>query len=313
MSSSPAVPVLFLAGMGRSGSTLISRLLGQVPGVCSVGELNLWDRALAEDRTCGCGEVFSQCPFWTTVGEHAFSGWDRVDPAETESLRRSVERVRFVPALASGLTTPDFGDRLERYASLCARVYAGIRRASSADLIVDSSKYPSSAFIALRTPGIDLRIVHLVRTSPGVAHSWSKLVTRPERGKPMKQSTPGRSALNWDVYNGLLETLRFFDVPRIRVRYEDFVADPERELRRMLATGGLREDLELDFVDGHDVELRATHSVAGNPMRFRQGPERLRQDDAWSREMTPRARRLVTTLTWPGRVAYGYDSQGRPR
>ena len=45
------VTVLFIAGMGRSGSTILSRLLGQAPGVCYVGELcYLWDQGLTNDR-----------------------------------------------------------------------------------------------------------------------------------------------------------------------------------------------------------------------------------------------------------------------
>lgn len=306
------VPVLFIAGMGRSGSTLVSRMLDQVPGVSSVGELSLWDRALAENRVCGCGLVFVECPFWRAVGEHAFGGWDRVDPEEARSLRRQVERMRYIPELAAGVSGRAFRSRLRRYTELSARVYAGIAQAAPARLVVDSSKYPSSAYVALRTPGIDLRLVHLVRASQGVAHSWSKLVSRPDRGQPMAQFSPTRSALNWNLHNTLIEGLRAFDVPRIRVRYEDFVDEPERQLRRILAVAGLGPDIPLDFLHGDEVELGTTHTVAGNPMRFRQGPERLVADDAWSREMDPRTRRLVGALTLPGRVLYGYTGRGRP-
>ena len=39
--------VLYIGGMGRSGSTLVDRVLGQAPGVCSVGELVfLWERGV---------------------------------------------------------------------------------------------------------------------------------------------------------------------------------------------------------------------------------------------------------------------------
>jgi len=72
----PAGPVrvLYIGGLGRSGSTLIERLLGQVPGVCAVGELvHLWDRGITEDERCGCGEPFRQCPFWSQVGKTAAS------------------------------------------------------------------------------------------------------------------------------------------------------------------------------------------------------------------------------------------------
>ncbi|HEY2794503.1 MAG TPA: sulfotransferase, partial [Micromonosporaceae bacterium] len=35
--------VVFLGGLGRSGTTLLERILGEVPGVCALGELvHLW-------------------------------------------------------------------------------------------------------------------------------------------------------------------------------------------------------------------------------------------------------------------------------
>ena len=58
----------------------------------------------------------------------------------------------------------------------------------------------------------------------------------------------------------------------------------------------------------HDgsVVLSASHTVAGNPMRFRTGPTKLRRDDAW-RQSLPRGRRvLVSALTGPLLARYGY-------
>jgi hypothetical protein len=306
------VDVLFIAGMGRSGSTLLSRLLGQVPGMCSVGELcYLWDQGLLNDRMCGCGQAFSQCPFWTEVGRHAFGGWDQVDARAAFALRRSIERMRFVPALATRVSGAGFRSRLAAYTELTSRVYAGIRQASGADVVVDSSKYPSSAYVAMRTPGIALRLVHLIRTSQGVAFSWAKVVSRPDRdGKPLARFSPTRVAFDWDVYNSLVELLRVFRVPRLQLRYEDFMAEPEPQLRRVLDFAGIPPDVPLDFLHGDEVDLRVTHTVAGNPMRFREGRERLVRDDVWRSAMPAPARRLVTALTLPGLLRYGYRDHG---
>ena len=45
--------------------------------------------------------------------------------------------------------------------------------------------------------------------------------------------------------------------------------------------------------------LGTSHSVAGNPMRFRTGPITLRVDDAWKDEMPVRDQRIVGGLTAP--------------
>jgi hypothetical protein len=54
------------------------------------------------------------------------------------------------------------------------------------------------------------------------------------------------------------------------------------------------------------VLLSPSHTVAGNPMRFRTGPTQLRRDDAWRTELPRGRRRLVTALTAPLLARYGY-------
>src|SRR5215471_1503195 len=69
--------VVYLGGLGRSGSTLVERLLGELPGVCAVGEVvHLWERGVVEGERCGCGLAFADCGFWAKVGQAAFGGWD---------------------------------------------------------------------------------------------------------------------------------------------------------------------------------------------------------------------------------------------
>ncbi len=68
--------VLFLGGLGRSGTTLLERILGELPGVTPLGEVvHLWQRGIRADEKCGCGVRFAACPFWQRVGEHAFGGY----------------------------------------------------------------------------------------------------------------------------------------------------------------------------------------------------------------------------------------------
>src|SRR5207249_8771406 len=76
----PAVKVLYVAGSGRSGSTILDRILGQVDGFFSAGELcNLWGRGLLARRRCGCGTPVPDCPVWGAVLAEAFGGADQVD------------------------------------------------------------------------------------------------------------------------------------------------------------------------------------------------------------------------------------------
>jgi len=122
----------------------LNRLLGQVPGHVAVGELiYLWEHSLTRDHECGCGKRFTDCEFWSSVGEHAFGGWHNIDGAEVFALQRSVANTTYIPLLVAPWLWPAFNARLQRYADLMGRLFEGIRRASGADVIVDSSKYPA--------------------------------------------------------------------------------------------------------------------------------------------------------------------------
>ena len=75
--SAPPTRVLFISGWGRSGSTLLDRMLSSSLGFFASGELReVWWRGVQENRQCGCGVGFNECPFWRAVGIEAFGGWD---------------------------------------------------------------------------------------------------------------------------------------------------------------------------------------------------------------------------------------------
>src|SRR6476660_6686221 len=93
---SPAIrtDLLYIAGLGRSGTTVVSQLLDQVPGVTSVGEgRSVW-RAAAEGWLCGCGVPFHDCKFWTAVGGVAGHRWDATVVTTTMRLDRNLARHR---------------------------------------------------------------------------------------------------------------------------------------------------------------------------------------------------------------------------
>ena len=92
--------VLYVGGWGRSGSTLLDRMLGQVPKVISVGEVReIFQRGCVENRLCGCGVHFLDCSFWSAVGDRAFGGWSKVDSEDVVAAWRRVDRPWVAPAL----------------------------------------------------------------------------------------------------------------------------------------------------------------------------------------------------------------------
>lgn len=336
MTERGALPrVVYIGGSGRSGSTLMERVLDQLPGACSVGEtVQIWEQALGRGEPCGCGLPLASCPFWAKVGELAFGGWDELDTAGLIQLKESVDRTRRLPGLAllsaARPRTPS-GRRLaalaDSYARPYATLYAAIGQVSGSPVVIDSSKRVMLAFCLRRIPGLDLRVIHVVRDSRAVAYSWTKLVSRPEAAREastgeagtgeagpgktyMETYSPGRTAMRWNILNLAFQILAARGVPTLRVRYEDFVADPAGSAQRMAdfacGPGALPGGLAAALGRGH-ADFEVTHTAAGNPMRFRTGRVEIRRDDAWRSKLPRRDRALVSLLTAPLLARYRYS------
>jgi hypothetical protein len=293
--------------LGRSGTTLVERLLGELPSVCALGEVvHLWQRDIRDDERCGCGARFSACTFWQRVGDRAFNGWANVDVDRVHALRDAVERTRHIPRLATAHQAPD---EVREYASYYARVYAAAAEVSGAQVVVDSSKHSALAHVLRWADDIDLRVVHVVRDARGVAYSWTKTVTRPETDgtDEMTRYSPGRSAMLWNAHNAAFGLLARRGVAVRRIRYEQFLADPWTALRELCAYAEVAvSDSDLDFLGPGHADLGVGHSAAGNPMRFTVGRLPLRRDDAWLRALPGGQRRLVGAVCAPLLRAYGY-------
>jgi hypothetical protein len=307
----PPVRVLFIGGLGRSGSTLLDRMLGQLDGVWSVGELvHIWQRGLKENNLCGCGRRFRDCHFWRRVGEEAFGGWDTVDVDEVLDLQHAVDRTRRVPLMCLPALWPPYRARLRRYLDLLDRLYRAVRQVAGAPLLVDASKHASHGFLLRRMPGLDLRLVHLVRDSRGVAFSWGKLMRRLEvvdAEALMATTTPLRMSARYLAHNSLFHLLRRLGVPTLLLRYESLVRDPAGQLAQVLGHAGRPPAAgELGFVGDGWVELGPSHALAGNPMRFRSGRVPLRVDEEWRGQFRRRHRLVTAASTWPLLLAYGY-------
>jgi hypothetical protein len=314
--------VLYIAGSGRSGSTLLERMLGSLPGFINVGELNdLFRRVLKYDERCGCGLVFSACPFWTAVGDRAFGGWDAALIEEVPRLHMAVARQRYLRQLMYPATRSEsFEADLRRYTGIHRRLYAAALAESGASVVVDASKGAAQALASSRGGGVDMCLLHLVRDARGVAFSWAKSdVARPhgrEPGSTMSHFTPSSTAARWALLQGEIAVARRFVNASALVRYEDLVRNPAAEIARATAAVGLPvDDAALGHIDGQTVDLPLSHGLSGNPSRFRAGRQQLRLDEQWRRDMS-RWNRIAATAIAAGPLGrYGYlsvDSARRP-
>ncbi|WP_436521221.1 sulfotransferase [Actinoplanes sp. HUAS TT8] len=301
-----SLKVMYIAGWGRSGTTIVDNILNSYDGVFSTGELfYLWSRGLIENRKCGCGQLFTRCELWITILDVAF-GADRPCPEHISQLQREAIRVRHTPGLTGAATSPE----AEEYRQVTNRLYHAIAEVTGARLIVDSSKVPSAAALLPGMAGIEPYLLHMIRDPRAVTHSWMRAAPPADRRSAMtNQEAPAASTMHWLVRNALAERLAGAYEGRYRLlRYEDFVAAPRDIIEGLLdftgadAGGG-------PFTGDTTVTLEANHTIAGNPGRFRTGQVELRADDRWRDEQTAGPRLTATALALPLLHRYGYRTR----
>jgi hypothetical protein len=303
------INVLFIGGAQRSGSTLLGRVLGTLPGYVHVGELNyLWERGLRGDQLCGCGLPFRECPFWSAVVTEAF-GVPELPDHELDRLIAEKSRVLRLPMGALN-ALPVVGRRRTRtYAESMSSILQAILKVSGAEVIIDSSKFPTHGAALSQLSGVELYCAHLVRDCRAVCYSSLRVRRRPEIRTHvvyMGQGRPWRQTLRWDVYNLLVSTVARHSRASTQIRYEDFAAAPAEVVRSLFAKlAPLPLTGELEFPD-NVFELPTDHTVSGNPGRFEQGSVSIEVDDEWRWAMSRRDRRIATWLSAPLLRRYRY-------
>ncbi len=309
------VPVLYVGGLGRSGSTLLNDMLGQHGQLVAGGEIvHIWQRGLVENNLCGCGTKFQSCEFWNEVAERAFGGWDQLDLDSVMKAKNAVDRNRFVPHLLAPFVFRSIQEPLAEYGDILVSLLRAIRDVAGVPVVVDSSKQISTALMLRQIDSVDLRIVHLIRDARGVAYSWTKTKKKVEvtdGDALMNQYHPGLMGWRWLSWNVIFSSMRGLKIPVLTVQYEDLITDPRSTLGRIIGFAGV-ELGDLEFLGGDDtsitVNLEPTHSVAGNPSRFKHGEIALRLDEAWQEKLEPKMRNLVTAIAFPLLRRYGYKT-----
>ncbi|HXY44465.1 MAG TPA: sulfotransferase [Acidimicrobiales bacterium] len=300
--------VVFVTGWGRSGTTLLDRVLGEMPEYTSLGEFrDMTDGRPVATHVCACGKSMAECPFWVGIVPEAMASVG-VDERGLRDLLYSTSRQRYLPRLLLTHHQARSMDDVPDYAKYLFAVYERVIARAGRPAIVDSSKSPSDAMVLASHPGIELHLIHLVRDPRGPAYSWSH--PKPDPGKNGASTlvlSPAWSSTKWLGLNLAIELfLRAAVGDRYQlVRYEDLMRRPDVELRRIARKLGSDPDA-LPLVGERQVEFSPGHTMGGNPVRFVHGRVTLAPDVRWVQEMSTYDRLTATLPALPLLHRYRY-------
>lgn len=296
--------VIYISGEGRSGSTLLDRILGTLEGVSSFNEVyELWKHGFLENGKCACGHEIKVCSFWAKVSKEVIKKHGR--PEELLKLQENVDHSRHMFKLITGISSPAFRNKLNAHKEVLNTLYQSLAKNSGNNVIVDSSKVPSRALILSQIPGIKVYVVHLVRDVRGVIYSWSKHKWDPSTGEYLQRYRPSRTLMAWVIRNLLTELLakRMF---YLRLNYEGWVHRPKSAIQEVVDLLEPTTGKILPFESENEIRLGPIHSVRGNPDRFVSGLSKIQLDDVWTHKLDKSTERLARILSFPLLKRYGY-------
>lgn len=301
--------VVYISGYGRSGTTVLDIALGQHPRIFGAGELTALTRHVwVNNEYCACGCQVRDCPSWSRIIDLWVGDRDReVFLRRYRALQGRVEGL--LNAMPVFRRAGASARALEAYGKDTARLFAAIAAVSGRDIIVDSSKMPGRAFALAAVPGIAVHVLHVVRDGRGVAWSLLKRYDRDVKAGLQREVKPRslvRTATRWGLVNLATEALGSHLEPGrfVRVRYEDFTADPPGVLGRIGRSLGIDlGPIGADLQRGQPA--KPAHQIAGNRLRM-QGSINLVRDETWRSDMPAGKRAVFNGLCGWLLKRYGY-------
>lgn len=297
--------LVYIAGCGHSGSTLLDMLLGGHSQISNLGEVHRYTLGLGRTSTpflCTCGKSLQECEFWSRVTEayadahgvaaSAAGQFFTTNPeyntlpqdAEDEQLellnqqyyRASLNQMALVLGSRVLWDSAAFlSEEVRTYQTLTRNslvLYAAVRRAWQTPVIIDSTKTPVRMKALYLTAKPDMHIIRLVRDGRAVCYSRMRRVNvTMERAIRIWLAEHRKQAL-------MLQTVP--DEYVTTVHYEQLCENPSGELERICNRIGL--DYEPQMLAFRQNQV---HSIGGNPMRFRRLDDNIRLDEKWRKEL----------------------------
>jgi hypothetical protein len=269
--------LVYIAGFGFSGSTMLDMLLGSDPHVVGLGEAMYLPDYAANGKRCTCGKVLAECPLWGRV----------LPPADAVEARFFAVRYHhdtFYRAVAAAGYRLNGEERA--WAEYQFTMLRAVGAATGKSVFVDSSKNLARLrlYEMVRPNDFELRVLHLVRDPHGVMES----------GK--KHMRPIRAAAGWLHTNYVIAAyLRGGKVASFPLTYRALALETLGTLNRVHAFCGLPaiSALPVPTVEGK-------HNIEGSPSRFRF--TQIYYDDDWKRVLRP----LEKAVGWTLAPAYGF-------
>ena len=278
-------------GEGRSGSTILSIILGNHPAIQTVGELNKWIEfkgkpkpGTAKQQDYAFWQNIFDCYPWNATC-HTFD--------ELNEISSRLESYINFPKILCGLI-PDW--MIEVYHNHNIKLFQAIDDSVKNKIIVDSSKNMSRAWLLYNNPYLNTKIIYLTRGPRATMLSYQK--------KDIEQQPKSQviSMLHYCIKNILcmMVSRSVTNNTILHIRYEDLMSD----LPGMLQKIGDFVGIDLKYLSGM-YEFNVPPLLDGNRIRMKD-KIKLYFDTSWRRDLSTYQKTIAPLLTFPCSIRNGY-------
>lgn len=256
------IKIIYIAGDGRSGTTLLESILSNNESCIAVGECNrFWTRFVENTSCCGCGSPIRNCELWNAVHQRLSDEFSDYDPLTFQNEIINFQHFKRFIELPELLNL----ERWKKFSQIISAFYEAIAHFSKTNTIIDSSKSIPWARLLQLNDKFDVRVIHMERQLSQVAISWKKRIRLPEYPN---------SEVYMPIKSNSLILKRWLKVklmarvlpkggPYLFLQYERLCEQPEQKLIQIIKFAEIELDIE-------NLSYQFNHAIGGNPMRYRE-------------------------------------------
>lgn len=252
------IRIIYLLGLGHSGTTLLGRLLNAHSRVIATGGTKNIPLFVSGRKSCTCGATGpDECGYWFRVEE------------ALEKRDLTLSQLNF-----------GYEDQRNLDTSKLRAYFESVLEASGAEVIVDTSRRRTYFSKLEQVPGVELIPVHIFK-DPRAQYSSNK-----RKGIGLL-----RSAWNYNLRGKRVRGMEPRGAAVLHVPYENLCRNPQQELSRIMEAAGLSFEEQQVSAFGE----QETHILGGNRQR-KDKTSNIRLDESWRERLTPMEQKLITYL-----------------
>jgi len=303
---------LYIAGCGRSGSTLLERILNSHDRLFATGELCYFLDSIDFDPNSKSYRD-PEREFWSKVARDSLD-----DSSNLKQLRKNQLAFESILGLIQCFRGNQFKSALD-YQAFNHRLFSAIEKyiPPATEYLIDSSKTARLAFLRpislSKFENRDVKVIHLVRDGRGCIWSYLKGSNRKmERGLDARIPFAAvRCSLTWFIAQTAAHIFQICHSSDhyLRVRYEDFVDNPKKTLNTIGAFLGIDFSRQIEMIQ-QGLDIPIAEQISGNRIR-NQSKIILKKDWEWKQNLRWYHQLLFWTIDWHYALLYGYGSIGK--